>query len=105
MVCNTLNLEKYFFVVTTQEVLECEKLFEYNDVSLLLQYVEWKSKGIATAVVIFPYRCSMSYFVFPSGPQNGIVKNFFLQYLAILSPIDAFFFCSVFSASCIPMRL
>jgi hypothetical protein len=30
------------------------KLFQISGVPVLLQYVEWKSEGMATAVVMFP---------------------------------------------------
>jgi hypothetical protein len=53
------------------------KLFEKSGVPVLLQNVVWKSEGIATALVTFPYICAMSYLVFPSTPKNGVVNIFF----------------------------
>jgi hypothetical protein len=47
------------------------KLFENNGY-VLLQYVERKSEGMATVVVMFPYICAISYIVFKSALQNGV---------------------------------
>jgi hypothetical protein len=53
------------------------KLFEENGIPVLLQYIQWKSEGMAMVVVMFPYICAISYLVFQSAPKMVSLIIFF----------------------------